>query len=109
LADVVVSLKGVSGKSTGAAAAPAVVDQKGCEYIPYVFAVQTGQKITVKNSDPVLHNVHPIPAVPGNKEENRAQPANGPDLTFAFEKPEMFLKFSCQVHQWMFSYASVFD
>src|SRR5262245_25251015 len=51
LADVVVSLKGLSGKSTGAAAAPAVIDQKGCEYLPYFAAVQTGQKISVKNSD----------------------------------------------------------
>ncbi|MBI3851007.1 MAG: hypothetical protein HY298_12130 [Verrucomicrobia bacterium] len=109
LADVVVSLKGVSGKSTGASATPAVVDQKGCEYAPYVFAVQTGQKINVKNSDPVLHNVHPTPAVAGNKEENKAQMPNGPDLTFAFEKPEPFLKFACNVHPWMFAYASVFD
>ena len=30
LADVIVSLQGVSGKSTGASAAPVVLDQKGC-------------------------------------------------------------------------------
>src|SRR6185436_765395 len=33
LADTVVLLKGITGKSTGAAAAPLLVDQKGCEYI----------------------------------------------------------------------------
>src|SRR5690349_6787496 len=32
LGDVIVMLKGVSGKSTGASAAPAVLDQKGCLY-----------------------------------------------------------------------------
>ena len=63
----------------------------------------------MKNSDPVLHNIHPTPAVAGNKEENKAQMPNGPDLTFAFEKPETFLKFACNVHPWMFAYASVFD
>ena len=47
LADVVVSLKGITGKSTGASAAPAVLDQKGALYVPQIFAVQTGQKLIV--------------------------------------------------------------
>jgi plastocyanin len=110
LADVIVSLQGVSGKSTGASAPPVVLDQKGCEYIPSILAVQTDQKITVKNSDPVLHNVHDIPAADsGNKEKNEAQLPNGPDLTFSFSKPESFLKFKCDVHQWMFAWVSIFD
>ncbi|HWI58588.1 MAG TPA: carboxypeptidase regulatory-like domain-containing protein, partial [Bacillota bacterium] len=109
LADVVVSLQGISGKSSGASAAPIVMDQKGCEYIPQILAVQTDQKIVVKNSDPVLHNVHCIPTVGGNKEENKAQMPNGPDMTFSFSKPEDFLKFKCDVHPWMFAWVSVFD
>jgi len=109
LADVFVTLKGVSGKSAGASAAPAVLDQKGCEYLPYVFALQTGQKLTVKNSDPVLHNIHPTPTAEGNKEENKAQMPNGPELSFTFPKPEVFLRFKCDVHPWMFAYACVTD
>jgi plastocyanin len=110
LGDVVVSLQDISGKSTGASAPPVVLDQKGCEYIPQILAVQTGQKITVKNSDPVLHNVHDVPASgSGNKEFNQAQLQGSPDLNFAFDKPEMFLKFKCDVHPWMFAWVSVFD
>ena len=109
LADVVVSVQGVSGKSTGASAPPVTMDQKGCEYSPQIFAVQTDQKIMVKNSDPVLHNVHDLPTVAGNKEQNMAQMPNGADLTFSFAKPEEFLKFKCDVHPWMFAWASVFD
>lgn len=111
LADVFVTLKGISGKSTGAAAAPLVIDQKGCEYIPYVAAAQTGQKIVVKNSDPVLHNVHPTPVntAGGNKEDNKAQMAGGPDLNFVFPAAENFLRFKCDVHPWMFSYINVVD
>jgi len=110
LADVIVVIKGVpSAKSAGASAAPVVLDQKGCEYLPYVMAVQTDQKILAKNSDPVLHNVHAIPSTPGNQEKNQAQAAGGPDLTFTFTKPENFLKFQCDVHNWMFAYVSVFD
>src|SRR5260370_20327591 len=44
LKDVVVYLKNVTGASTGASAEPLVIDQKGCEYVPYISAVQTGQK-----------------------------------------------------------------
>ena len=110
LADVVVSLQGVSGKSGGASAEPAMLDQKGCEYTPQILAVQTGQKIVVKNSDPVLHNIHDLPNPDsGNPEKNMAQMPGGPDLTFSFEKPEEFLKFKCDVHPWMFAWVSVFD
>ena len=110
LADVIVSVQGISGKSSGASAPPMMLDQKGCEYVPSIFAVQTDQKIIVKNSDPVLHNVHTMPAEgSGNKDKNEAQLPNGPDLTFSFSKPESFLKFKCDVHQWMFAWASVFD
>lgn len=109
LADTFVSLKGISGKSTGASAKPALINQKGCEYLPYVLTVQTGQKILVRNSDPVLHNVHPTPAVAGNPEANKAQLANAPDLEFVFNNPEEFLRFKCDVHPWMFSYVNVTD
>jgi len=111
LANVVVFLEGpsIAGKSTGESAAPVVLDQHGCEYSPQIFAVQTGQKIMVKNSDPVPHNVHDKPAVEGNKEMNNLQMPGSAPLAFSFSKPEMFLKFQCDVHPWMFSWVSVFD
>ena len=109
LADVVVSLQGVSSQSTGAKAEPVTIDQKGCEYTPQILAVQTEQKILVKNSDPVLHNIHDLPTVAGNKEQNVAQMPGSSELTFSFAKPEMFLKFKCDVHPWMFAWVSVFD
>jgi plastocyanin len=107
LADVVVSLKGVTGKSTGASAAPAMLDQKGALYTPQIVAIQTGQKLIVKNSDPLVHNVHTKPTA--NPESNEVQMSGGADLTYTFDKPEMFLKFQCDVHPWMFAWVSVFD
>jgi plastocyanin len=106
-ADVVVSLKNVSGQSTGASAPPVVLDQKGCVYVPSIFAVQTGQKIIVKNSDPCVHNVHTMPKV--NESVNQVQFPGGADLTFTFDKPEPFLKFQCDVHPWMFAWVTVVD
>ena len=108
-ADVVVSLPGVTGKSTGAGAPPAVLDQKDCLYTPQILAIQTGQKITVKNSDMCIHNVHSVPAAPGNEEHNDVQMSGAADLTYTFAKPEMFLKFECNVHPWMKAWVSVFD
>lgn len=110
LADVVVSLDGITGKSTGASAKPEVLDQKGCEYIPSIFALQTGQKLNVKNSDPMMHNVHVTPdGKSGNEEKNLAQLAKGPDIVLSFPKAEEFLRFKCDVHPWMFAWVSVFD
>lgn len=112
-ADVVVSLKDadgkdITGKSTGASAAPAVLDQKGCLYTPQIMAIQTGQKLIVKNSDNCIHNVHTTSKV-GNPEHNDAQMAGAPPLTYTFPKPEMFMKFQCDVHPWMFAWVSIFD
>lgn len=109
LGDVVVHLKDVTGKSTGASQPPVVMDQKGCLYQPQILAIQTGQKLVVKNSDPCIHNVHCVPKVDGNPESNQVQMPGGADLTFAFPKPEMFLTFKCDVHPWMFAWVSVFD
>jgi plastocyanin len=106
--DVVVSLKGIQGHSTGAEAKPLVIEQKDCLYLPYVSACQTGQKVIVRNLDPVLHNVHVTPTNPANPEENRAQMPQGPDLAFTFPAPEEFIRFKCDVHPWMFAYVSVF-
>src|SRR5688572_18404349 len=53
LADTVVYLKdGVTGKAFQVPEKGILIDQKDCEYIPYVAAVQTGQSISVRNSDP---------------------------------------------------------
>src|SRR5882762_3771732 len=109
LANVVVMLKGMAGKSTGATAPPEIMDQKGCEYVPSILAIQTNQKLVVKNSDPVMHNIHPTPAAAGNKEENKAQMPGGPELTFTYPSAETFLRFKCDVHPWMFSYACITD
>jgi plastocyanin len=108
-ADVVVSLKGVTGKSTGASAPPAVLDQKGCVYTPGILAIQTGQKLVVKNSDMCIHNVDFTPTVPGNQPHNDVQMAGAPDLAYTFSQPEAFIMFKCDVHPWMRAWVSVFD
>jgi plastocyanin len=108
-ADVVVSLKNVTGKSTGAGAPPATVDQKDCIYTPQIVAVQTGQKLAVKNSDMCVHNVNCAPTESGNPPHNDVQMMGAPDLTYTFTKPEMFVTFKCDIHPWMRAWVCVVD
>jgi plastocyanin len=112
-ADVIVSLKDadgkdITGKSTGPSQPPALLDQKGCLYAPQIMAVQTGQKLLVRNSDQCVHNVHTI-STAGNPEHNDAQMPGAPDLTYTFSNPEMFMTFKCDIHPWMFAWVSIFD
>lgn len=113
LGDVVVMLKNVKEKSDGASAKPAVLDQKGCLYHPYVLAIQTNQKLVIRNSDPTIHNVHLNPTVEANVNANPpnnfAQLPNGPELTVSFPAPENLMKINCDVHPWMFAWLTVVD
>ncbi len=88
---------------------PVLLDQVGCEFVPYVLGLHVGQTLLVRNSDPVLHDVHISPNTSGNKELNRAHLAGSPDLELKFDAPEFFLRIKCDVHPWMFAYVSVFE
>jgi hypothetical protein len=57
----------------------------------------------------MMHNIHLLPKMAGNKESNRAQMARTADLQFMFENPELFLTFKCDVHGWMYAYVCVVD
>jgi len=45
--------------------------QKGCQYVPHVIALHTGQELHVVNGDQTSHNIHPI-AAPG-RSPNRTE------------------------------------
>jgi hypothetical protein len=112
LADVVVALTPIQNGpplTPPVLSQPVLLDQIGCEFVPYVLGLQVGQRLVVRNSDPVLHNVHVTPNMTGNLESNRAQPAGSPDLELTFDTPELFLRIKCDIHPWMFSYLGVFE
>jgi hypothetical protein len=117
LGDVIVMLKGVPAKAAAASAAPALMDQKGCLYEPQILAVQVGQKLIVKNSDPTtvpMHNVHINPTASANMDAystkiSQPQMSGSADLVYQFPAPENFLKFQCDVHPWMFAWVTVVD
>jgi hypothetical protein len=113
LADVVVYIsQGVpADKKFDPPVEPIVIDQKACEFIPYITAGMAHQKVQVKNSDPFMHNVNHVPTPDIKKRSmNVAQMANGPVIERAFTKqPDLFVRFKCDVHPWMFSFVAIFD
>jgi hypothetical protein len=106
LANVFVYLK-KDGLKAGPQGGAPMLDQKECMYQPYVFGVVTGQPVKIRNSDPVLHNVHATPRL--NKEFNFGQPVKDQVMEKAFDTSEVLVRVKCDVHPWMFAYIGVLD
>lgn len=106
LKNVFVYIKtGLEGKEFPAPATAITMDQNGCHYMPHVFGLQVGQSVEIINSDATLHNVHAMPTL--SKEFNLGMPIKGMKLKKTFDKPEVMVKFKCDVHPWMNAYAGV--
>jgi len=107
LKDVLIFVKsGVSGSYTPPTEA-VTLDQKGCQYHPHIFGIQAGQPLKILNSDGTLHNIHALPKV--NTEFNIGQPFQKMETIKKFDKPEVPLRFKCDVHKWMGAYCGVFN
>ena len=86
---------------------PVTLDQKGCQYHPHTFGIQAGQPLRIVNSDGTLHNIHALPKI--NAEFNIGQPFQKMETMKKFDKPEVPLRFKCDVHKWMGAYCGVFS
>ncbi len=112
LANVVVSVKAAEGKELkgDVSKEPVVLDQKGCQYVPHVVAMQIGQGLIVKNSDDFLHNVHSLP-LDNPTQVNFGQPRKdekGKDIGKTITVAERFI-IKCDVHPWMTAQVNAFD
>ncbi len=85
----------------------AVLDQKGCLFVPHVIGLQVGQPLRVRNSDACAHNVHGAPR--RNNEFNFAQPRAGAENFVVFLVPEIGVRLRCDVHRWMGAWICVSD
>lgn len=110
LANTVVYIKkGLEGKTFPVPSGKVGIDQKGCMYEPYVAAAMVGQTLAIKNSDPFMHNVNVTPKAAGNKGFNIAQATQGTVNDKVFDKPELGIRFACNVHPWMIAFVSVIE
>src|SRR5262245_17069941 len=82
----------------------AVIDQRGCVYVPRVVGVRVGQTVQVHNGDMLLHNVHALSA--GANGFNVGQPSAGMKYEFRPKQEEM-LRLKCDVHGWMTAFIGI--
>ncbi len=108
LGNVFVYIKSGAAKTPPTGEAP-MLDQVGCLYEPYVMGIVTDQKLKIRNSDALMHNIHATPKNPLNKEFNFAQPIKGQVSEKSFPAPEVLVRMKCDVHPWMFAYIGVCD
>jgi plastocyanin len=93
--------------ATAGTIAPVVIDQKGCLYEPHVVGVMVGQPLQFRNSDQEAHNVHGKPKDVDAWNFLMSRPNSTRDVVF--DKPEIGIPVSCDVHPWMRAYVSVFN
>ncbi len=99
--------KGLEGKRFPVRTDVVSLDQKGCIYKPHVVAVQAGQSLSITNSDPTTHNVHPLPRE--NREWNKSQTSGAPAIAYKFPRPELKIAVKCNIHPWMQAYIHVME
>ncbi len=99
--------KGLEGKTFALTGEPVTIDQKGCWFRPRVLGVRVGQTLDVVNSDPVTHNIHPMPH--DNREWNHSQGPGDPPMHRKFTKAEIGIPVKCNIHGWMHASISVVD
>jgi hypothetical protein len=83
---------------------PVTLDQDGCRYHPHVLGILVGQKLAIKNSDGILHNIKA--KAKANRPFNISQPTSMvSERTFA--APEVMVTLECNVHGWMRAFLGV--
>lgn len=108
LANVFVYVKSGLGDMTfPTPSEPVLLDQQNCRYEPHVLGVQADQTIVIRNSDDLLHNIHPEPV--NSRSFNIGQPNQGAETERSFPAAEIMIPISCDVHSWMNAYIGVVD
>lgn len=82
------------------------LDQKYCEYVPFVIGLNEGQELLLKSSDAVNHNVH-LNAFQ-NEAFNVILPPNG-EMTKKLVAERRPMTMTCDIHPWMKAYVMVYN
>jgi plastocyanin len=108
LKDVLVRVKNGTAGTFKPPAAPATLDQRGCQFAPHVIGVIAGQRLQLENTDATAHDVrgaiagktvwtkHEAPKSPAQIVESSSTAGDVVDITDAR-------------HPWMHAYAVVQD
>lgn len=101
---VVVRLDGIrAGKPRSTARS--VLDNVGCAFVPHVQTMTVGQTLSLRNSDPILHNAHA--RVDGFKTLFNLGLPHWADKTVRFTQPGRVVVDCDVLHTWMRAYIVV--
>lgn len=104
--DTVVYIDRIEGQTFPPPTEPAVIDQIKKEFVPHVLPILVGSRVTFRNGDALLHNVH---TVRGRKSLfNLATPAGGRPVTKIFHEPGE-VAVLCDIHPEMAAYIIVLE
>ncbi|MGE5850365.1 MAG: carboxypeptidase regulatory-like domain-containing protein, partial [Candidatus Methylomirabilota bacterium] len=105
VADVLITLEGASALRGASPARSAVLDNRGCRFVPRVQVVPPGTRLEVRNSDPILHTVH---AYLGSETLfHLALPVFRQRVWAILDRPGL-IRIDCDVgHTWMRAYVLV--
>jgi len=101
LQNVLVYISGGDSDPGPSPAIAATFDQRDCHYATHVLPLRVGQDVSISNSDPFNHNIHPLGKI--NREWNRVQLAGTPPFSYSYENEE-FIYVKCNIHAWMSAY-----
>jgi hypothetical protein len=114
LMDTVVYLEKVKeGKAFPAEVADATVDQKGCEFKPFLQVMRNQSKLAAVNQDPILHNIHTYELIRGDAKgpkktlTNVSQPEPGTVTNTIKMKKGPAIKVECDAHDFMHGFVFV--
>ena len=109
LRDVLVRIKNGTAGTHAAPKQAAIIDQRGCMYVPRVVGIEAGQQLLVRNDDGVFHDVWGKLAA--TTLWNDPQPAGAAPLALdpSRAKAGDVVELSCGVHAWMHAYVVVQD
>lgn len=107
---VVYVMKIDAGKPWGVAD-KALLDQKGCRFAPEVLVVRKDSDLTIRNSDPVLHNIHTYEIIGSVRRTmfNVGQPDKGDMKQPIKVRRANAIKVECDAHDFMHAWAFAAD
>ena len=86
----------------------AVLDQRGCLYVPRVLGARTGELLHVSNSDPLVHTVRGQSAEAPAPVFNVAMPLAGMRIQRRLPEVPAIIPVRCDVHPWMRAHVRTF-
>lgn len=112
VAGVVIHLEQIATGKAWPANARYELDQQKCVFTPALQVMPKGAELTIRNSDPVLHNVHPFEIIGSNRRTlfNLAQPTEGQTNVMKIEpRRGRAIELTCDSHSWMSGWVYVID